>query len=282
MPVTESPLLLKLEALRESMSKTESRITDYILENPRSVLDMGIGQFAELCGASEASIIRLCKRLGVRGFQQLKVTLAMDLSNPISSDRKDLLPSDTAGEIARKVFHNAIHTLEFSMGILDMKAVAMAVDALYSAHRVLLLGMGGSSGMVLELQNKLLRVGLDVVGVTDFVHQQIRSWFLQEGDVCLAISYEGVTPELVKAVQFAKEAGAQIITITTIGRNPLADLADIRLDYASGENYYLVSNMPSRISVHVYSDILHAALAMRFAQREGETLAAMDRVLDLP
>ncbi|MDY3250349.1 MAG: MurR/RpiR family transcriptional regulator, partial [Candidatus Choladocola sp.] len=63
-----------LDLIREQlddMFPAERKVAEYILAYPEKVARITITELAELSGASDATVIRLCKRLGYKGFYQL-------------------------------------------------------------------------------------------------------------------------------------------------------------------------------------------------------------------
>ena len=64
-----------------NMFSAEKRAADFILQYSEELIEQNytISELAARCGASEASIIRMCKRIGYAGFASLKITLAREL-----------------------------------------------------------------------------------------------------------------------------------------------------------------------------------------------------------
>ena len=69
---------LKIKMLYEKMSKAEKRIADKIFSSPGQIISLSIVELAELCQCSEATIVRFSKRLGLSGYQELKISLASE------------------------------------------------------------------------------------------------------------------------------------------------------------------------------------------------------------
>ena len=60
------------------MGKAEKQIADWIFANPGKIISLSIVELAELCKCSEATIVRFSKRLGLSGYQELKISLAAE------------------------------------------------------------------------------------------------------------------------------------------------------------------------------------------------------------
>lgn len=53
---------------------------EYIINNPDEVIYFSIANLAAKCQIGNATIIRLCKKLGFKGYQEFKVALAQEIS----------------------------------------------------------------------------------------------------------------------------------------------------------------------------------------------------------
>lgn len=106
----EGAVINQICAFMDSFFDTEKKIGDYIVRNPKKVVDMTVGELAKECGVSEASVSRFCKRIELKEFHHLKISLARELV-----DAKD------DGEISG---HISVDGMEGSLrGILSNKSV---------------------------------------------------------------------------------------------------------------------------------------------------------------
>ena len=277
----DSALIMKIQSLLPSLSKTQKRIAEYILAHSREVVYLSISEFAEKCNVGNATIVRFCQLLGMEGYQELKVALAQDVVSPIETIHEAVTENDSDIEILNKVFHATLHTIEYTLRIINTKHFERAVEALSKAGRVNIYGSGNSSAIALDLQHKLMRLGMNATAYSDSHMQCIASTLLKPGDVCVAISHSGSSIDIVDAATLAKDFGATIICMTNIGRSPLSDVADIRLDTASKETEYHIIALSSRIAQLTIIDSLYTALAVRNLQnlQQEERLHIIERVL---
>ena len=51
------------------LTNTEGKIANYVLEHYDEVLNYNISELAENAGVSDASVVRFCKNLGYKGYQ---------------------------------------------------------------------------------------------------------------------------------------------------------------------------------------------------------------------
>ena len=263
MSATTSPLMMKIEACLPNMSHAETLVARYILEHPTEIIGLSITALAAQSGASEATVVRFCRRLGMQGYQELKVTLAQDVVSPIETIHEEVTESDSDMDVLSKVFASTIHSLEYTLHILRKPEFERAISLLNGARLINIYGCGNSASVAQDMQHKLMRLGLRASAYSDSHMQCIASTMLGEGDVCVAISHSGSSRDVVDAARLAKSRGASVIAMSNIGRSPLGDLADVRLDTASKETSYHIVALSSRIAQYTIIDSLYSALAVR-------------------
>ena len=64
----------------DSFFESERKIGTYIIQHTAEVVDMTVGELAQACGVSDASVSRFCKKINMKGFHHLKITLAKEIS----------------------------------------------------------------------------------------------------------------------------------------------------------------------------------------------------------
>ena len=71
-------ITLKIKMLYDSLGKAEKKIADWISENPGKIISLSIVELAEQCKCSEATIVRFSRKIGLSGYQELKISLAAE------------------------------------------------------------------------------------------------------------------------------------------------------------------------------------------------------------
>ena len=99
---------------------------------------------------------------------------------------------------------------------------------------------------------------------------------LGQGDVIVAISKSGRSPELLRVLETAMQAGAKVIAITS-SNTPLAKRATVALETDHIEVRDSQLSMISRILHLVIIDILAVGVALRRATPNAELAEAMAR-----
>jgi DNA-binding MurR/RpiR family transcriptional regulator len=256
-------IILKLQTLRDNLSKSEQKVVDYIIESPDKVIYLSVAELAQNSDVSEPTVVRACQKIGLSGYQELKVSLAQDLVSPLQSIHEEVLEDDSVKTIADKVFQSTIHALTYTRDILRDPILEQAAQAIINARRVMIFGFGNSHAIAVDLQHKLMRLGYDATAYTDSHMAAIAAAYANEHDVGFAISHSGSSKDTVENAKLARDNGATIIAMTNIGITPLSKIADINLHTASKETKYRIVALSSRIAQIAIIDTVYTIIAMR-------------------
>lgn len=269
----------RIQEKLESLSKMERKTAECMAENQDKLIYASITELAELAGTSEATVTRVCTKLGYSGFQALKVSVARELVSQQEKIHEDLKADSPPEMIIDKIFSSAIHTLTMTRKALDGKAVAGSIDALCRARRIVVIGNGNSGAIALDAQHKFLRIGLNVSAYTDDHMQMIAVVSMTKDDVLIAISHSGSSRDVAEAIQVAKENGATVISITNNGISPVSKLADIRLYTYSQETKYRTYAISSRMAELTIIDTLYTGVSLRLGDKAIQNFEALEKAL---
>lgn len=269
----------RIQEKLESLSKMERKTAECMAENQDKLIYASITELAELAGTSEATVTRVCTKLGYSGFQALKVSVARELVSQQEKIHEDLKADSPPEMIIDKIFSSAIHTLTMTRKALDGKAVAGSIDALCRARRIVVIGNGNSGAIALDAQHKFLRIGLNVSAYTDDHMQMIAVVSMTKDDVLIAISHSGSSRDVAEAMQVAKENGATVISITNNGISPVSKLADIRLYTYSQETKYRTYAISSRMAELTIIDTLYTGVSLRLGDKAIQNFEALEKAL---
>ena len=259
--------LPRIRSIATGLTKAEQKVAEYILAHPDKVIHLSITELAEAAGSAEATIFRLCQKLGFKGYQRFKIALAGDLYSPVESVCKEVDPGDSLNVVAGKVFQSINEGLQDTLKIINQTALEQAVDLLANARRIDAYGSGGSAIIANDIEHRFMRFGIPVRAYADS-HMQISSAALLEPeDVVVAISHTGSNRDLLDSVKMAKESGAKVIGITSHMKSPLSKLADVSLYGTAKETEYRSEAMASRLVHLAIVDVLYVGVVLRQQDR---------------
>jgi len=245
----------------------ERRIADAVLEDPAAVARKSITALAERCNTSATTVVRFAKHLGFAGYPQLRLALAKDAGLEEGRTAREplsgvLTPTDSLNETVAKIGYADARAVEDTATSLDMGALEKAATAIVNARRVDLVGIGASAIPVLDLDQKLSRLGLATSRYPDR-HAAMTGVSLRgPEDVVIGVSHSGSTVDVIAPIELARRQGATTIAITNHPGSKLAEGADIALITASRETTFRSGAMASRIAQLLIVDCVFVAVAM--------------------
>lgn len=256
-----SPLLARIEASFDELRKSERAVAQFVLAHPNEVLNISIAELAYRVGVSQPTVARFVNALGFTGFKEFKLRLAQSLASGVPYVHRDVGPDDSLDEVAPKVFNRTIGALMSVRNQLDATRLERAVELITRAARMEFYGIGNSGIVATDAQHKFFRFGIPSVAYSDPHTQGMAATLLEEGDVVVAISASGRTPELIRACELAREAGGEVIAITASG-SPLARTATVLLAADVPEDPDVYAPMTSRIAHLALIDVLSVSVAL--------------------
>jgi DNA-binding MurR/RpiR family transcriptional regulator len=253
-----------------SLKGVEERLAAYIREHPSDLIYKSLADVSQDAGVSEASVIRFTRKLGLIGFQDLKLHLSREVVSPTDSIHEEIHPEDPPSAVLRKVFGSHAAALSDTLKVLDAASIQKAVESLQKAHHVYFVGVGTSGPNTIDAYNKFFRLGIPCSAHTDSHLQAMAISLCGPDDVVVAITHSGNTRDTVGTLDLARSRGATTIAITNYSRSPVTKIADIVLFTASSETKFRAEAMASRIAQVGIIDTLWTALALLNASRTTE------------
>lgn len=80
-------MLIKKMKYMYNLTSQEQYIVNYILENPTAIFDLTANELAKLTFTSSSTIVRLCKKLGLKGYPDFQLKLALEYKKDRTEDK---------------------------------------------------------------------------------------------------------------------------------------------------------------------------------------------------
>ena len=256
-------VMLNMLKYKEDLSMAERAVLDYLIENKAVLKELYVEKIAEAAYASPASVVRMCKKLGYKGFKDFKIDFILSnakIEVPETREYNDVILSKDSN-FGMSVIQNNIRILEDTLKIHDPVALHDAAVLIMKARRVFIFGKGSSYLVCEDLEMKLRRINKLAIAQGEAHEQLVDATYLNQNDVVIIISNSGITKGIISAALLVKEKKAKIVSIVKIGSSLLADLSDIILYTTSLEGEFRSGAMTSRISQLSVVDALYTNCA---------------------
>ena len=203
-----------------SLTKSEVAVAEWILANEDRVASMSMGQVANECKLSDTSVLRLCRRIGMQGFTDLKFRIVADKARQAASEEAiSTNPLHAGAGIAKTLFEECAQGLKSTLDEIG-DSLDRATDIIEGASEILVIGVGTSIPTVLAAQEQLFLCGLKCRAQTDPYLQRMELALLDTPTAVVAISHSGASVDGVEVLRRAKEKGLSTICITGMPGSP--------------------------------------------------------------
>ncbi|WP_028273246.1 MurR/RpiR family transcriptional regulator [Atopococcus tabaci] len=257
-------VLGRIASIMEDLPKAEKKIAEVILHSPETIVNMTASQLGTEAKSSAATVIRLCKRLGVESFTQLKVMVSGEISHTSPTGYADITADEKIDDIMDKLLGNAFQSMQDTVSILNKDRLFAAVDALEKASVIYVFGIGASQLVAQNIAQKWSRIGKTCVCPNDPHNLVAALAGSDENTVFFGISNSGETKEVSKIVQIAKDNGCTTIGLTRFGGNTIASKVDVSLQTVRAKEEELRSAATSSLHAQfLVVDVLFYTYASR-------------------
>nr|WP_231505419.1 MurR/RpiR family transcriptional regulator [Paenibacillus massiliensis] len=251
-----------------SLTKSESKVASCVLERSHDLIYLSVTELAEFAGTGETTVMRFCRKIGFKGYQDFKLALAQDQTarRPYELQPQEGQP-DQEPDMIQTVYEAMVNILNSSVGLLDRDQLELAVEVLDQAGYIQFFGVGSSGITALEAKNRLLRMGRRAEAVADSHIQSMMAVTMGPGDVAFGISVSGSTLDTNDMLHKAKQNGATIVAITNYAKSPITSIADIVLLTAGKEAPLEGGSIGAKISQLFIIDLICEGLARKNLDR---------------
>ncbi|MEX0802997.1 MAG: MurR/RpiR family transcriptional regulator [Candidatus Binatia bacterium] len=227
-------LLENISKKTATLSDGQKKISDFLLRDGSALLVSTAREVAESIGVSESTVVRFAKELGYKGFPDFKRHLRKELRPRLRAAvrMQETITRIGRGEnIVTKLIERDIQLLTETLESISHADFQKAVEAIWRAQKIFVVGFSSSLALACFLQFRLTRLGKKVqwiflTGGTSLLEQLA---FVERGDLVIAIGFLRTPQETRTAVEHAKKIGARVLGITDLPGTPIAQKADICL-----------------------------------------------------
>lgn len=266
-----------MENTYENMTQVERSVADFFIENTDD-MDFSSRNISRLLYVSEATLSRFAKKCGYKGYREFIFSYEKDLEFERASAGKE----KDVSLFTRKVQNSYQNLLQESFKILDEKQIRRIAGMLNNSRRVLVYGVGNSGYVAQEFQLRFMRIGLDVVAITDSQMMQMSAALVEKDMLVIAISLSGKTKEIIDSIRIAKKREAAVIFITANPDVEVASMCEEVLRVAALKNLDAGTKISPQFSILVMIDVLYSYyFANDFyfkVQKYKDTLSALKGV----
>lgn len=247
----------------KDLSKNERILANYILKHPEDVLKMSSKDLGKVCFVSTATVYRLCDKLGLSGFSDLKIKITSSLDDYRKSNENfnfdfPVNQFQTHYEIIQKIKEDYEQTLNLTANLFSLDQLRLIASAMKKAQIIDVYTSAGNINFALNFQFQMQEIGKQVNVPIDEYQQRLIAASSNENHLAIIITFGGrgilsdILPRILHKVK------TPIVLISSYDYT-FKDLdPDYQLYISSYENHYKkISSFSTRLSILYILDVLY-------------------------
>ena len=247
----------------KDLSKNERVLADYILKHPEDVLKMSSKDLGKECFVSTATVYRLCDKLGLSGFSDLKIKITSSLDDYRKSNENfnfdfPVNQFQTHYEIIQKIKEDYEQTLNLTANLFSLDQLRLIASAMKKAQIIDVYTSAGNINFALNFQFQMQEIGKQVNVPIDEYQQRLIAASCDENHLAIIITFGGrgilsdILPRILHKVK------TPIVLISSYDYT-FEDLdPDYQLYISPYENHYKkISSFSTRLSILYILDVLY-------------------------
>ena len=273
-------LLNKIDKNYEQMSKGQKLLADYILKNYDKAVFLTAAKLGKVVGVSESTVVRFATQLGYQvypGFQKALEELVRNKLNSIQ--RMEVTYGRISqSEILASVLQSDIEKIKLTLANMDQNAFELAVETILNAKRIYVVGIRSCAPLANFLSFYLNLIFDNVTSVHTNSSSEIFEQLIRIGaeDVIIGISFPRYSMRTLKALEFASNRKAKVITLTDSVHSPMTLYSSCNL-IARSDMASIVDSLVAPLSV---VNALVVALCMKKQKDVIATLETLEQIWD--
>lgn len=262
------------------MSKSHKKVATFILDHYEQAAFMTAAKLGTTVGISESTVVRFAYCLGYEGYPEFQAALAEWVKNKLNSVQKigAKYGKSTQSEILTSVLTTDMENISSTMEHVDPQAFETAVDTVLNAEHVYIIGIRSCEPLARFLYFYLNMIRGNVIllastSTSEIFEQMIR---IDEKDAMVGISFPRYSMRTLKAMEFANDRNAKVISITDTIHSPMCLYSSCNL-MAKSEMVSIVDSLAAPLSL---INALVVALCLKRPDDVRKTLESLEDVWD--
>jgi DNA-binding MurR/RpiR family transcriptional regulator len=273
-------LLQKIDEKYPRLSKGQKKLADYIRQEYDKAAFLTAAKMGEVVGVSESTVVRFAMTLGYKGYPEFQKALEELVRTKLNSIQRMEVTYGriSQGEILASVLQSDIEKIKLTMGSVDQEAFEMSVDTILTARRIYVIGIRSCAPLASFLSYYLHLICEDVTLINSNTSSEIFEQLIRIGseDVVIGISFPRYSMRTLKALEFASNRSAKVITLTDSIHSPINLYSSCNL-IARSDMASIVDSLVAPLSV---VNALVVALCMKKQKEVVSTLEMLEQIWD--
>ncbi|MDU5293031.1 MAG: MurR/RpiR family transcriptional regulator [Clostridium sp.] len=218
-------IITRINKAYSGMSKRHKQIASYILGHYDQAAFMTAAKMGEALSISESTVVRFAAAIGYEGYPEMQAALAAWVKTKLNAVQKvgAAYRGSSQSEVLTSVLSSDMEKIQDTIDNLDPAAFDTAVDIILEARTVYIAGIRSCAPLAefLSFYLNMIRgniVLLKTTSLSEVFEQMLR---IGDKDAIIGISFPRYSMRTLKAMEFANDRNAKVITITDSVHSPM-------------------------------------------------------------
>ena len=274
----ERDIITRINEKFPHMSKGHKAIAAFILEHYDQAAFMTAARLGRQLHVSESTVVRFASGIGYSGYPEMQAELAARVTSRLNAVERVGVKyaGRSQSEVIESVLASDMENIRATTESLDAAAFDTAVDILLEAKTVYVIGIRSCAPLaeVLSFYLNMVRGGIVLLKTTSL--SEVFEQMLRVGreDAVIGIGFPRYSMRTLKALEFANDRNAKVITITDSVHSPMCLYSSCNL-FAASDMVSIVDSLVAPLSV---INALVVALCLKQPQTVRESLESLEGV----
>ena len=261
-------------------NKNANELLNKIDKNYDKAVFLTAAKLGKVVGVSESTVVRFATQLGYQGYPGFQKALEELVRNKLNSIQRMEVTYGriSQSEILASVLQSDIEKIKLTLANMDQNAFELAVDTILNAKRIYVVGIRSCAPLANFLSFYLNLIFDNVTSVHTNSSSEIFEQLIRIGaeDVIIGISFPRYSMRTLKALEFASNRKAKVITLTDSVHSPMTLYSSCNL-IARSDMASIVDSLVAPLSV---VNALVVALCMKKQKDVIATLETLEQIWD--
>ncbi|MCD7864607.1 MAG: MurR/RpiR family transcriptional regulator [Clostridiales bacterium] len=273
-------LLNRINERYSRMSKGQKLLSTYITDNYDKAVFLTAEKLGKVVGVSESTVVRFATCLGYRGYPEFQKALEELVRNKLNSIQRMEVTYGriSQSQILESVLQSDAEKIKRTLEQIDQHAFEAALDIILHAEHIYIVGIRSCAPLAsfLAFYFNLLFEHVHLLQTnssSELFEQMVR---ISDQDVIIGISFPRYSMRTLKAMEFANNRQAKVITLTDSVHSPMNLYSSCNL-IAKSDMASIVDSLVAPLSV---INALIVALCMKKQDEVADTLETLEQIWD--
>ncbi len=204
-----------IESKYDSFTNTEKTVADFFIHKTEQI-DFSASNISKIIFTSEAALSRFARKCGYSGYREFKYLYERSIAGRTETRKANVLPVlNVYQELISKTY-----------SLVDEAQINRVVEAVYKKKRIVVCGVGSSGLAAQEMENRFMRIGVDIDSLQEYDRIRMKAASIDETDMILGISVSGTSESVLFLLQVARSKGAGTVLITANNKAAFKEACD--------------------------------------------------------